>query len=127
MKHPLKFTLVVSAFALLAQVASAQSASTSTAPDNTKNNKMMSASASADAQKNDPTDLGLTKQIRQSVVADKALSTDAHNVKIVAVNGTVTLNGVVRSAEEKSSIEMKAVSIAGKDRVVNDIRVATSK
>jgi hyperosmotically inducible periplasmic protein len=91
MKYHLKSTLAVSAVVLLAQVAAVQSAST--APDNTKNNKMMSATSSADAQKNESTDLGLTKQIRQSVVADKSLSTDAHNVKIVAVDGTVTLNG----------------------------------
>jgi osmotically-inducible protein OsmY len=43
------------------------------------------------------------------------------------VNGYVTLNGVVRTEQERSSIEMKAASVAGKDRVVNDIRVAAAK
>ena len=29
-----------------------------------------------------------------SVVADKSLSTNAHNVKIITINGMVTLRGV---------------------------------
>ena len=59
-------------------------------------------------------------------MADKALSTYAHNVKIVAVSGTVTLNGVVRSEQEKSTLEMKAAAVAGKDHVINDLKVAPS-
>jgi osmotically-inducible protein OsmY len=33
------------------------------------------------------------------------------------------LNGVVRSADEKSQIGAKAAAIAGKDHVVNDLKV----
>ena len=131
MKHTLKATFTVSALLLVAQIAAAQStsgaANSSAAPDNTKSNKMMNAGATADAQKEDSSDRDMTKRIRQSVKADKSLSTYAHNVKIVAVNGKVTLNGVVRTQQERSSIEMKAASVAGKDRVVNDIRVAPAK
>ena len=64
--------------------------------------------ASADMQKNDETDLALTKQIRASVMADKSLSTYAHNIKIVAVNGNVTLNGVVHTQQEKDAIRGKS-------------------
>ena len=53
-----------------------------------------------------------------------SLSTYAHNIKIVSVNGTVTLNGVVRSEKEKNSIAMKAAAVAGKDRVVNELKIA---
>jgi len=56
---------------------------------------------------------------------DKSLSTDGHNVKIVADNGSVTLSGVVPSDAEKMKIEEKAASVAGKDRVTNNIRVAS--
>jgi len=56
---------------------------------------------------------------------DKSLSTDGHNVKIVADNGSVTLSGVVSSHAEKMEIEKKAASVAGKERVTNNIRVAS--
>ena len=81
-------------------------------------------SATADTQSNHSSDVDLTKRIRQSVVADKSLSTYAHNVKIVTLNGSVTLNGVVRSDEEKNAVEMKAAAIAGKDKVTNALKVA---
>jgi osmotically-inducible protein OsmY len=44
----------------------------------------------------------------------------------VTVNGSVTLNGVVRSEEEKGAIEMKAANIAGKNKVTNDLKIAPS-
>jgi hypothetical protein len=44
---------------------------------------------------------------------DKSLSTDAHNVKVISQNGTVTLKGPVKSEAEKSAIVSKAVSVAG--------------
>ena len=104
----------------------AQSPST-VAPDNAKANKAYTSSAAtADAQPNNATDLDLTKRIRQSVMADKSLSTYAHNVKIVTVNGSVTLNGVVRSEDEKGAVEKKAAEIAGASKVTNDLTVAPS-
>jgi osmotically-inducible protein OsmY len=106
----------------------AQTPTDASPADNSKTNKSDShMAASADAQKNDKTDLDLSRQIRQSVMADKSLSMYAHNVKIVAVGGTVTLNGVVRSMDEKSTVEAKAVSIAGQDHVVDHITVAPPK
>ena len=117
---------------LLAGYASAQSDANSAAvapapaPDNSKSNKsdQSNMSATADTQSNHSSDVDLTKRIRQSVVADKSLSTYAHNVKIVTLNGSVTLNGVVRSDEEKTAVEMKAVAVAGKDKVTNALKVA---
>jgi hyperosmotically inducible protein len=112
---------------LVAPLALAQSA-TSVAPDNAKSNKVdaSNASATADAQTNKATDLDITGRIRQSVMADKSLSTYAHNVKIVTVNGSVILNGVVRSQDEKSAIETKAEAVAGKQQVTNDLKIAPS-
>lgn len=122
---------LLSSSVLIVAHASAQSSANSaeaaaTAPDNTKNNKAdrTNRAATADAQTNKSSDMDLTKRIRKSVMADKALSTYAHNVKIVTVNGSVTLNGVVRSEQEKSALEMKAAAVAGKDNVVNDLKVA---
>jgi hyperosmotically inducible protein len=117
-------TLIVwSTIVLIGQYASAQ------APDNTNSNKVdpSNSAATADAQTNKSSDIDLTKRIRKSVIADKALSTYAHNIKIVSVDGRVTLNGVVRSEQEKSALEMKAAAIAGKDNVINDLKVAPNK
>ena len=97
-------------------------------PDNSKSNaspvNSSDSSSVADGQKNNSLDLKLTQSIRQRVMADRSLSTDAHNVKIVAVNGYVTLNGVVRSDSEKASVEAKAIQVAGPDKVNDDLQVA---
>ena len=69
-------------------------------------------------------DRDLAKKIRQAVVGDKTLSTYAHNVKIVAQDGQVTLKGPVRSEAEKTAIEVKATEIAGAGKVTNDITIA---
>jgi osmotically-inducible protein OsmY len=101
----------------------------STPSDNTKSNKVDPSNSrmTADTQKNDSSDLTLTQQIRKNIMADKTLSTYAHNVKVVAVGGTVTLNGVVRTAGEKSKVSAIAAQVAGKDHVVDDLKVAPSK
>ena len=104
---------------LLCSVALAQ------APDNTRQNQVdpLNKSASADSQQNNQTDLALTKQIRASVMADKSLSTYAHNVKIVAVNGNVTLNGVVHTQDEKDAVQAKAQAAVKNGSVVNNLKV----
>ena len=68
-------------------------------------------------------DRDLTKKIRRSIVTDKSLSTYAHNVKIISEHGTVTLKGPVHSDEEKRSVEAKAVEIAGRENVKNELSV----
>jgi osmotically-inducible protein OsmY len=97
-----------------------------TAPDNTKVNKADQAKGgvTADQQSESAADRDLAKKIRQSVVGDKSLSTYAHNVKIVARDGQVTLKGPVRSEAEKTSIATKATEIAGAGKVSNEMTVA---
>ena len=97
-----------------------------TAPDNTKVNQADRAkgAVTADQQKENAADRDLAKKIRQSVVGDKSLSTYAHNVKIVAQDGQVTLKGPVRSEAEKTSIAAKAAAVAGAGKVTNEITVA---
>jgi osmotically-inducible protein OsmY len=114
--------LLTGACSLLALPAVAQQ----TAPDNTKVNKADRAkgAVTADQQKESAADRDLAKKIRQSVVGDKSLSTYAHNVKIVAQDGQVTLKGPVRSEAEKTSIAAKATEIAGAGKVTNEITVA---
>lgn len=54
---------------------------------------------------------------------DKSLSTYAHNVKIIAQNGMVTLKGPVTSEEEKKTIEAKAAEVVGPEKVTNELQV----
>ena len=71
-----------------------------------------------------PADRDLCAKIRKSVIADKSLSTYAHNVKIISQDGTVTLKGPVRSDDEVKSIVAKATDVTGSaDKVVNQLSV----
>jgi osmotically-inducible protein OsmY len=95
------------------------------APDNTKTNQRDNdkTEPTADQQKNNPSDTDITQQIRKSVTKDESLSTYAHNVKIIAQNGMVTLKGPVTSEDEKKAIEMKAAVVVGQDKVTNELEV----
>jgi osmotically-inducible protein OsmY len=93
------------------------------APDNSKANQQDRGAATADQQAENQGDRDLARKIRKSIMDDKNLSTYAHNVKIIARGGTVTLKGPVRSDEEKSTIEAKAVEIAGTANVKNELTV----
>jgi hyperosmotically inducible protein len=99
--------------------------SSPTKPDNTKVNKRDRdpAATTADQQKGNLTDRELTQKIRKAVIADKSLSTYAHNVKIISQNGSVTLKGPVKSDDEKKSIVAKAGEIAGSDKVTDELSV----
>jgi hyperosmotically inducible periplasmic protein len=100
-----------------------------TPADNTKVNKRDRAkgAVTADQQKENPTDRDLTQKIRRALMDDKSLSTYAHNVKVVARDGRVTLKGPVRSAEEKQAVEEKATAVAGAGHVTNQMSVAPAK
>jgi hyperosmotically inducible protein len=74
-------------------------------------------------QSNAKSDVELTRAIRRAVVKDPALSTLAHNVKIVTANGSVTLRGPVKTEEEKAAIASKAQQLAGADKVDNQLEV----
>jgi osmotically-inducible protein OsmY len=100
-----------------------------TLPDNTKVNTRDRAEGAVTAhqQKENRGDRDLTQKIRRSLMRDKALSTYAHNVKIVSQGGQVTLKGPVRSTQEKQDVEAKAIEVAGAGHVVNEISVAPAK
>lgn len=78
-------------------------------------------------QSNSSTDIALTQKIRQQIVADRSLSTMAHNVKIIAVNGVVTLRGPVKTLTEKQRVAAVASQIAGAGHVHNDLEIANSE
>jgi len=97
-----------------------------TQPDNSKANQDRS-EPTADQQKMNASDRATTQNIRKSIMADKSLSTYAHNVKVITQNGKVTLRGPVRSSEEKTNLESKAAAVAGQQNVTSLIDVVPAK
>jgi len=69
-------------------------------------------------------DVALTQKIRQKVVADDSLSTLAQNVKIITVDGVVTLRGPVENGKEKERVAAVAEQIAGQGKVKDNLEVA---
>jgi osmotically-inducible protein OsmY len=100
-----------------------------TAPDHTQVNKRDRAkeAATADQQKENSNDRELTQKIRRALMDDKTLSTYAHNVKVIAQDGQITLKGPVRTEDEKKTVEAKATEVAGAGHVTNQISIAPSK
>ena len=100
-----------------------------TPPDNTKANQRdrSKAEPTADQGKNNTTDRDLMKKIRKSLMDDKSLSTYAHNVKVIAQDGKVTLKGPVRSEDEKRAVEQKASEVAGAGNVTDELTVKPAK
>lgn len=98
-----------------------------TAPNNSAVNVRDRApdAMTADQQSNTKSDMTTTREIRKAVVKDHSLSILAHNVKIVSVNGKVTLRGPVNTEKEKVAIASKARAIAGRGNVDNQIEVKT--
>ncbi len=94
-------------------------------PDNTKVNKrdQKAGEPTADQQKENTPDREIARKIRRAIVADKSLSTYAHNVKVIVQNGAVTLKGPVHSEEEKKAVEAKATEAAGSAKVTNELSV----
>jgi len=100
------------------------------APDNSKVNQRDREDASLTAgqqQKMSKADTELVRKVRKALLADKTLSIYAHNVKIMAQDGRVTLRGPVRSEAERDEIEQKAAVVAGKDHIINQLEIAPEK
>src|SRR5258706_9384705 len=112
--RPLALALAVAAVPLSAPSALTAATARQTAPDNTAVNKRdrTGEEPTAQQQSNSRADVEMSRQIRRAIVADKGLSTYAHNIKIITRNGQVTLKGPVRSAEEQASVQAKAAEVA---------------
>jgi len=125
--------LLLTIFALVSVGCSDPKASESPKPpetvdaDNTaKNVRDDNASKAApipEDQSEEKRDVEITANIRKAVVADKSLSSNAHNVKIITSGGEVALRGPVKSEAEKMTIEAKAKEVAGPDHVHNLLEI----
>jgi hyperosmotically inducible periplasmic protein len=77
-------------------------------------------------QGNSQADVSTTAQIRKGILADKGMSVNAKNVKIITKNGQVTLRGPVNTAEEKRHIEEIANRIGRSANVNSQLEVTQS-
>lgn len=71
-------------------------------------------------------DRTVTQRIRQGVVDSDSLSVNGKNVKIITVDGVVTLRGPVKSDQEKSQIAAIARGVDGVKRVDNQLEIAAN-
>jgi hyperosmotically inducible periplasmic protein len=131
-RHSPLFLMAASLFfsgAMMVSGAPLPATAQQSAPDNTRTNKRdtQKGEPTADQQKMNPNDRELAKKIRASLMDDKSLSTYAHNIKIIAQDGKVTLKGPVRTEKEKADIEGKAAAVAGAENVTSEIEVAPPK
>ena len=72
-------------------------------------------------------DLEVTQRIRKALVRDKTLSTNAKNVKIITVDGEVTLRGPVKSETERTKIVARAKRIAGAHKVDDQLEIEAKR
>lgn len=99
------------------------------APDNSGTNTRDKNGENVTAmdQSNRPDDLNLTREIRRAIMSDSSLSMEAKNVKIITLNGTVTLRGPVKTEKEKDAIVAKATELARDTKVNNELEIASEK
>ena len=74
-------------------------------------------------QGNSDSDRTITAHIRKEIVANDALSTNAHNVKIITTDGIVTLRGPVKTVREKAAVAAAAHRAPGVKRVDNQLEI----
>ena len=77
-------------------------------------------------QSENEADRAISQNIRQSLTADDTLSTNGKNVKVITIDGKVTLRGPVKSDQEKAAIAAKAQQVAGVKNVDNQLEIATN-
>ncbi|MCA9421233.1 MAG: BON domain-containing protein [Nitrospira sp.] len=76
-----------------------------------------------DQAKGSEEDVEMTRRIRQSLMADDTLSMNAHNIKIVTLNGKATLRGPVETHDERRRILNMATLVVGLNNVINLLEV----
>lgn len=103
------------------------SLSAAVSADNTEVNKRdrQAQEITADKHGTSDRDVKISAELRKALVNDKSLSTYAQNIKIITVNGEVTLKGPVKSIQEQRALAAKAKSVAGVANVLNKTEVVT--
>lgn len=69
-------------------------------------------------------DRRITQKVRQALMSDDSLSTNAKNIKVITVRGVVTLRGPVGNSQEKDVIVRKVKSVQGVNKVDNQLETS---
>lgn len=95
------------------------------APDNSRKNKRdrEDKTLTPKDQGGSAEDTKMTRDIRKEIYQTKGISMNGKNVKIITIDGVVTLRGPVASAKEKEIITDIAGKIAGPAKVKNQLEV----
>jgi hypothetical protein len=97
-------------------------------PDNTGINvrDRSDTNLTAGDQPENESDRKITQAVRKTIMANDQLSAEAKNIKIITVNGKVTLRGPVKTEEEKKAVESAVQGLGGVSGVDNQLEVKTS-
>lgn len=126
--HFYRMAALAAGIALMSPGVFAQDARTPVAGKSADNTQINERDRSSETMKptdqpNNRGDLELAAAVRRTIVHDKNLSSMAHNVKLVATSGTVTLRGPVANNAEKARVEELAASVTGVTHVDNQLDV----
>lgn len=73
------------------------------------------------------TDVELTRLIRQDLMRHSELSSNAHNIKVITVNGVVTLKGPVKNLQEMKIVDEIARGEAGVRNAINEMQTTSAE
>ena len=129
MEKPIFTALCLMLVPFIAQAAERAISDTSTpmersTPDNTKINKRDRNEQTLTPldQSNKKADIRVTQAIRKSILRHH-LSVDAKNIKIITINGDVTLRGPVNNSTEKEKIAKLTKEVPGIKTLNNQLEV----
>ena len=71
-------------------------------------------------------DRDITARVRKDIMASKGLSTNARNVKIITINGRVTLRGPVNTEEERRILTDIAARATSNETIDNQLEVKSN-
>jgi hyperosmotically inducible protein len=116
-------TLAMAGLMLMTDMARAEGETTGRPAENTQRNvrDQGNTTLTPEDQLQNESDLQITATIRQAITDDDSLSVNAHNVKIITRNGTVTLRGPVDSEAEKTRLQAIAQKTSGVNQVDNQL------
>ena len=114
-----------STYALAQTPPATDNATTAKSADNTGVNvrDRTSATVLPTDQPNNAADIKLAATVRRSIASEDSLATMAHNIKLVASAGVVTLRGPVKSEAEKARIGQLASAAPGVSSVRNELDI----
>lgn len=108
---------------LMTDMARAEGETTGSPVENTERNvrDQGGTTLTPEDQLQNESDLKITADIRKTITDDDSLSVNAHNVKVITRNGTVTLRGPVDSETEKTRLQAIAQKTPGVSQVDNQL------